>query len=134
MAHGFFQLQAPPAHIFQCISPDLDLCLFLKHASGLIFLLAVHIDLTGHDDGFRLLSRCGVALLHQQHIQTFFHDFFLPRRSSLRVLAQGCRHYFFQYDGGADACLFLQDLHISVFDIIIRQRNVQKRSLASDLI
>ena len=70
---GFLQLQTAPAHIGAGLPTNFDDSrIGIEGHAGLIGLLTVHIDQTGHDDGLGLGPCFRVHLLHEEYIQSLF--------------------------------------------------------------
>ena len=88
--HGLFQLEAAAADIADVMPAHLDLGVFLDHLAGLVHLLLVDKNDTGHDEGFGALTALDHAVLHQILVQTNFQSVFSPFGSASRTASARC--------------------------------------------
>ena len=77
---GPLDLMPAPAGQGVHLAADIEVVLFLHLFGGLEHLFFGNIDLSGHDQRLGALPAGGQAALHQRHIHTRFHDFFLHVR------------------------------------------------------
>ena len=63
--HGFFQLEPAPADIADIVAAHFHLGILFDHFAGLVHLLLVDKDDTGHDHGLGTFTALDEAVLHQ---------------------------------------------------------------------
>ena len=76
--HSLFQLQAAAADIADIVTAHLDNCVLLDHLAGLVHLLLVDKNHTGHDQSFGALPALHKSVLHKILVQPNFHSSFSP--------------------------------------------------------